>query len=70
VPQLGQLGQVCLPVQAEPGGGGGPAWRGGVQRVRDAPREVLETRDEVQVAAQSGAIEPLIDLRDLTAQAG
>jgi hypothetical protein len=51
-------------------GAAGPRGRGGVQRVRDAPREFLETRDEVQVAAQSGAIEPLIDLRDLTAQVG
>jgi hypothetical protein len=70
VPQLGQLGQLCLVVQAEPAGGGGPARRGGVQRVPDAPREFLATHDEVQVAAQSGAIEPLIDLRDLTAQVG
>jgi hypothetical protein len=67
VPQAVQFGQVCLAVQTEPAGRGGPARRGGVQRVRDAPREFLETRDEVQVAAQSGAIEPLIDLRDLTA---
>src|ERR1700677_1174823 len=68
VPQLGQLGQVCLAVQADPGGGRGPAWRGGVQRVSDAAREFLDTRDEVQVVAQSGAIEPLIHLRDLAAQ--
>jgi hypothetical protein len=43
----------------------GPRGAGGVQRVSDGPGEFLETRDEVQAAAQSGAVEPLIHLRDL-----
>ena len=45
----GELHQVRLAVQADPGGSGGTARRNGVQCVGDGPGESLEPRDEVQI---------------------
>ena len=66
VPQLGELGQVSLAVQADEEGAAGA--RGASASVAATIRRVPRNADEVQVAAQAGAVEPLIDLRDLTAQ--
>ena len=44
--------------------------RNGVQCIGDGLGELLEPCDEIQVSVQSGAVEPLIYLRDLAAQIG
>jgi hypothetical protein len=68
VAQPGQLCRVSLTVQADPERGGGTAGRGRVQGIRDSLGEFLEPGGQVQVAAEPGAVEALIEQRDLAAQ--
>ena len=59
-----------MPVQADPAGGGRAAGCGGVQGGGDGLGEFFEAGGEVQVAAEPGAVEMSVDLRDLAAQGG
>jgi AAA domain len=70
LPQHGQLCRISLTVQADPERGGGTAGRGRVQGIRDGPGEFLEPGGQVQVAAEPGAVEALIEQHDLAAQGG
>jgi hypothetical protein len=67
-PQLGELRRISLAVQADPAGGGGATGRGGVQGVGDRLGQFLEEGAEVYVAVEPGAVQALIDQRDLAAQ--
>ena len=70
LPQLGQLRDVGLAVQADPVGCGGAAGWGGVQCIGDCLGEFLEAGGEVQIAAEPGPVEAFADQRDLPAQGG
>jgi hypothetical protein len=70
LPQPGQLCRISLTVQANPERGGGTAGRRRVQGIRDGLGEFLEAGGQVQVAAEPGAVEALIEQRDLAAQGG
>ena len=61
---------VRLPVQADPVRGGGTAGRGRVQCVGDGLGELLEAGGKIQIAAEPGLVEALVDQRDLAAQGG
>jgi hypothetical protein len=61
---------VGLAVQADPVRGCGAAGRGGAQGAGDSLGEVFEAGGEVQVAAEPGPVEALVDLRNLAAQGG
>jgi len=62
--QLGELGAEGLPVQADPVGRGGTAGRGNVQGVGDGLSQFFESEGEIQVTAEPGPVEALINLRD------
>ena len=51
-------------VQADPVRGGGPAGRSGIERVGDGLGQVLQPGGQVQVAAESGLVEPGVDHAD------
>jgi hypothetical protein len=70
VSQLGQLRPMRLPVQANPVRGGGTAGRSRVQCAGHCLGEFLEARCQVQIAAEPGLVESLVDHRDLAAQCG
>ena len=59
-----------LPVQADPVRGGGTAGRGRVQCAGYCLGEFLKAGGQVQIAAEPGLVEPLVDHRDLAAQRG
>src|SRR5690349_18246084 len=67
-PQLGQPRVVGVVVQAYPGGSGRSTGSDGFQGGGDCPGEFLEASDEVQAVADTSAIEPLADQRDLAAK--
>jgi hypothetical protein len=70
LPQFIELCGVGQAVQADPAGRGGAAGCGGIQCTGDGLGEFLEAGAQVQVAAEPGAVEALIEQCDLAAQGG
>ena len=68
LPQLGQLLTMRLPVQADPVWGSGTTGPGRVQGIGHCLGEFLKAGGQVQIAAEPGLVEPLVDHRDLPAQ--
>jgi hypothetical protein len=59
--QVGQLSVVGTAVEADPGRCGGPARGGGVEGAGDGLGQLLEPGGQVETAAESGLVEPVVN---------